>query len=231
MSKQPRVLNRVRRHERSQGMKALAASALAQKIGYLRVEQLPHTHIFETLPAQSFSANRLIRGADKLFLLRDGLVEIWHTAHDTLVKELKPGALFGDMPLVGQTMIGTKAITGQPGATVTMIDANTVTEWIKTAPVAIVEMIGHRLASIEAEHYRSRFQLADSRIAALLLGLAGEGSTVLGLTHEELGEKLGVYRETVTIILDAMKMDKLIGIGRKRIAILDKRALRELSEL
>jgi hypothetical protein len=97
MSKQPKILNRVRRHERSQGMKALAASALAQKIGYLRVEELPHTHIFESLPAQSFSANRIIRGTDKLFLLRHGSVEIWHTAHDTLVKELQPGVLFGDM--------------------------------------------------------------------------------------------------------------------------------------
>jgi CRP-like cAMP-binding protein len=231
MSRRLRPQGEVRKHERSQGTKALAASALAQKIGYLRVEELPNTHMFETLPAQSFSANRIIRGTDKLFLLRHGVVEIWHTSHDTLVKELKPGVLFGDMALLGQTMLGTKAITGTPGATVTVIDADTVKEWIKTAPVPIVEKIGHRLADIEGEHYRSRFQLADSRIAAMLLELAGEGSHVLGLTHEEMGEKIGVYRETVTNMLDAMKSERLIEIGRKRITILDKRALKELSEL
>jgi CRP/FNR family transcriptional regulator, cyclic AMP receptor protein len=147
------------------------------------------------------------------------------------VKKLKPGVLFGDMPLLGQTMLGTKAITGVPGATVTVIDPNRALGWIKTDPVAIVEMIGRRLANIEGEHYRSCFQLADSRIAALLLGLAGENSVILGLTHEEIGEKLGVHRETVTNMLDAMKMEKLIKIGRKRVTILDKRALRELSEL
>ena len=73
--------------------------------------------------------------------------------------------------------------------------------------------------------------MTDSRIAAVLLELAGEDSHVLGLTHEELGEKLGVYRETVTLTLDTMKREKLIEIGRKRISLLDKKALRELSEL
>jgi CRP-like cAMP-binding protein len=133
--------------------------------------------------------------------------------------------------LLGQTMLSTKAITGPPGATVTAIDADAVTEWVKTAPATILEIIGRRLANVESEHYRSRFQLADSRIAALLLELANENSVILGLTHEEIGEKIGVYRETVTNMLDSMKMQRLIEIGRKRITILDKRALRELSEL
>lgn len=212
-------------------MKALAASALAKKIGYLRAEDLPDTQIFETLPTQTLSAHRIIRSNDELFLLKEGVVEIWHTQHDFMVKELSPGALFGEIPLLGQSMLGTKAITGTAGATVAVMDLRTAKEWIKAAPISIIESIGYRLADIEAAHYRSRFQLADSRIAALLLELAGEGSTALGVTHEEIGEKIGLYRETVTIILDAMKLDRLVETGRKRITIRDKRALRELSEL
>jgi CRP-like cAMP-binding protein len=231
MSKQPRGLQKIRKHERSRRAKELAAVALAQKIGYLRIEDLPNRQVFDSLPTQSFNQHRIIRARDELFLIRHGLVEIWHTSDDIMVKELMPGVLFGDMPFLGQTMLGTKAITGAPGATVTVIDAEAALEWIKMGSVAIVEMIGRRLANIEGEHYRSRFQLADSRIASLLLELAGEDSVILGLTHEEIGEKLGVYRETVTNMLDAMKMEKLIEIGRKRVTILDKRALRELSEL
>ena len=231
MRKKSTAHSRIRKHELKRKMKALAASALAKEIGYLRVEDLLHSHVFDALPTQSFSANRIIRCNDELFLVIDGLVEIWHTRHDSLIKELTPGVVFGDMPLLGQTMFGTKAITGRAGATVKVMDIHAVNEWIKAAPVSIVEKLGHRLAEIEDEYYRSRFQMTDSRIAAVLLQLAGEGSHVLGLTHESLGERLGVYRETVTLTLDTMKRENLIEVGRKKITLLDKRALRELSEL
>ncbi|MFP5260590.1 MAG: Crp/Fnr family transcriptional regulator [Blastocatellia bacterium] len=231
MSKRSSAQSRVKKHELTQRMKALASAALAQKVGYLRVDDLPEARIFEKLPTQSFNAHRIIRGTDELFLLRHGLVEIWHTRHDFMVKELTIGMLFGEMPLLGQTMLGTRAITGTSGATVAVMDVNMVKQWLEAAPVPIVEKIGRRLADVEAEHYRSCFQSSDSRIAALLLDLAREGSTILGVTHEDIAERLGVYRETVTIILDSMRSQRLIDIGRKRISIVNKRALKELSEL
>jgi DNA-binding transcriptional regulator LsrR (DeoR family) len=64
-----------------------------------------------------------------------------------------------------------------------------------------------------------------------LLKLAGEGAIIEGMTQNEIGEKLGIYRETVAHILNAMKMDKLVDVGRMRIRISDKRALNELAEL
>jgi CRP-like cAMP-binding protein len=231
MSKRATAPSNAKRHEFTHKMKVLAASALAQKIGYLRIEDLPDARIFDKLPTRSFEAHRIIRSNNELFLIKSGLVEIWHTHHDFMVKDLTPGALFGEMSMLGQTMLGAKAITGPPGATVAAINLDTAKEWIKTAPLSIIEKIGHRLAATEAEHYRSRFQLADSRVAAALLNLAGEGTTIEGLTHEEIGEKIGLYRETVTIVLDAMKKDRLVAIGRKKIMIIDKRALTELSEL
>ena len=231
MTKRPKPPGGVKKHEPTQRKKALTASTLAQKIGYLQVEELPDWQIFESLPTKSFSPHRIIRGKDELFLVRRGLVEIWHTRHDTLVKSLGPGVLFGDFPLLGQTMIGTRAITGSPGATITIIDADTAKEWIKTSPLWVVEMLGRRLARVEGEHYRARFQLADSRIAAYLLELAGEDSTIVGLTHKDIGRNIGLYRETVTNMLDALKLDGVIEVGRMKINILNKKALKELSEL
>ena len=221
----------VRKHIRSERMKELAAAALAQQVGYLRAEDLPGTDIFDTLPTTTFNAHRIIRAKNELFLVIHGLVEIWHTHYDKLVSSLMAGALFGELPLLGQSMLGTKAITGTPGATVAVMDEAAALEWLKSDPTPILRMVGTRLVRVESEHYRSRFQLSDSRIAALLLRLAGEGSVITGMSHAEIGEKIGIYRETVTNILDAMKMEKLIEIGRKRVAILDRRALRELSEL
>ena len=231
MTRQLKPYEEVTKHEPTMRKKALAASALAQKIGYLHIEELPDSQIFESLPIKSFSPNRIIRGNNELFLIREGLIEIWHTRHDTLVKNIGPGVLFGDFPMLGQTMMGTKAITGSPGALVTMIDADAAEEWIKTDPVLIVDILGKRLARVEDEHYRSSFQLADSRIAAYLLELAGEDLTIVGLTHKEIGKKIGLYRETVTNMLDALKLDGIIEVGRMKIVILDKKALKELSEV
>lgn len=232
MTTRPKVLTGTRKHILTDRMKALAACSLAQKIGYLQTNRLPDASIFEMLPTQSFNPNRIIRyKADELYLLKNGSVEIWHTYHDYLVKELETGMLFGELGLLGQTMLGTQAISGRMGATVAVMDIHAAREWIKSTPISLFEIIGSRLMFIEVEHYRARFQLADSRIAALLLELAGAGSTVVGFSHAELGKKIGLYRETVTNILDAMKLDKLIELGRKRIIILDKRALRELEEL
>ena len=220
-----------RKHLLTDRSKTLAASALAQKIGYLRIDDFPIASIFNTLPTQEYSANRFIRCKEELFVVKAGSVEIWHRRYDKLVRELGTGALFGDMVLLGQTMLGTKASAGNQGATVAMMDGEAVKQWIESNPVSIFAELGYRLSSIETEHYRSQFQLADSRVAALLLELAGQDSVIEGITHEKLGERLGLYRETVTVVLDAMNVDRLIEVGRMRITILDKRAVREMSEL
>jgi CRP/FNR family transcriptional regulator, cyclic AMP receptor protein len=231
MSRTQAAIQGARKHLHSDRRKALAASALSQKVGYLRVEDLPGTAFFNTLASKSFNPHRIIRATNELFLVVHGLVEIWHTRYDKLVKSLEQGTLFGEMPLLGQSMLGTKAMAGAPGATVNVINEESALEWVKSAPSEIMQVIGSRLTKIEAAHYRSQFQLADSRIAALLLELAGEDTAIIGLSHEEIGERIGFYRETITNILNAMKMEKLIEVGRKRVTVLDKRALRELSEL
>ena len=220
-----------RLHVLTDRMKALAAKALASKVGYLHVEGFPGASVFTTLPRQQFNPKRLIRIKEGLCLVSGGLVQIRHSHHDFLVKELTPGALFGDLPLLGQTMLATEASAGAEGALISFMSADAAREWIAANPVLIFEKIGSRLASVEAAHYRAGFQLADSRIAGLLLELAKEGSTIKGISHKGIGERLGLYRETVTVILDAMKLDKLIEVGRMNITLLDKRALRELSEL
>jgi CRP/FNR family transcriptional regulator, cyclic AMP receptor protein len=225
------LMTEQRKHSLSEKRKLLAARTLAQKIGYLTINDFSDTKVIEQLPTQTFNPHKIIRCKDELLLIKAGRVEIWHTHHDFLVKQLNSGALFGELSLLGQTMLGTKAIAGGQGATVAVMKADAAREWVKADSVSIVERLGDRLTEVEAEHYRSLFQLADSRIAALLLELAGEGSTVEGLTHYDIGEKVSLFRETVTIVLNAMRSDRLIEIGRKRITILDRRALQELSEL
>lgn len=220
-----------RKHKITDRMKALAASALAQKIGYLRIEDFPRSEVLAALPKREYEPNHLIRCAGLLCLVSGGSVQIRHSRHDYKVKELTAGALFGAIPLLGQTMLGTKAVAGVKGARVSIISAATAREWVKSDPVAIFRRLGSRLAFIEDEHYRAGFQLADSRIAALLLELSRGRPVIRGWSHERIGNRLGLYRETVTVILDAMRQDKLIRVSRMEITILDKKSMRELSEL
>ena len=214
----------------SEKKKQIIAAMLAKKIGYLRINDLSCEDSLETLPTQSFNPHRIISTKNKLYLVKEGSVEIWHTHYDQLVKSLEPGMLFGNMAMLGQVMIGTRAISGTDGTIIAEITTDTAKDWLKSNPLAISEWLGTRLAEIEVEHYRAAFQLADSRVSALLLELASEDLIIEGLSHKDLALKIGFYRETITNVLSVMKQDKLIKVGRERITILDKRALQELSE-
>ena len=210
--------------------KKLAASMLAQKIGYLKVQDFADQSIFESLPTQEFGSHRVIRPRDELFVVRRGIVEIWHSHHDILVSELEAGILFGDMSLLGQTMLSCKAIAGSKGVTVAVMNVEKAAKWIEQQGLALFQELGPRLGFLETDHYRTTFQTVDSRVAGLLLELAGANSTVKGYTQEDLGEQIGAYRETITNAIHEMKANRFIEVGRKSITILDKRALRELSE-
>jgi CRP-like cAMP-binding protein len=65
-----------------------------------------------------------------------------------------------------------------------------------------------------------------ARVAALLLREAGDGDEVVGLSHQDIAERLGVYRETATNALNDLKAASVIRIGRKRISIIDRERLR-----
>jgi CRP-like cAMP-binding protein len=218
-------------HKRTDKMMQLAASFLGQHIGYLRVESLPGSAIFNRLPTRSVDANKMVRLQNELAVVKQGLVEIRHVAYDKLVTSLSPGTLFGEMPLLSQSMFGTSAVAGPSGVTLAIMDANQTRKWAKQNSLALLELIGSRLIRVEDDHYRSRFYLTDSRLAAFLLELAGNGTSITGITHREIGERIGIYRETVTNGLNAMKGKGLIKIGRANITILDKKALRALSDL
>lgn len=222
--------SRRRKHLLTEKMKVLAAKALAQRIGYLRVGDSTDT-FFETLPRLSYNAGRQIKSRDNLYLVKSGSVIIRHAHYEYFVKDLSPGVLFGNLPLLGQSMLVTEALAGSEGVTLAVMDKQGAKRWVESNPIGVLEKIGPQLCLVELEYYRSRFQLSDSRLAALILELSGDGSTVEGFSHEDLGHILGMYRETVTMSLAVMEADMLIEVGRMKITVLDRRALQKLTEL
>jgi CRP-like cAMP-binding protein len=66
------------------------------------------------------------------------------------------------------------------------------------------------------------------RLASLILREA-ENDEIKGLSHQDIAERLGVYRETVTSALSELKTAGLIEIGRKRIKITNRQRLERAS--
>jgi hypothetical protein len=68
-----------RKHLLTEKKKILAAAALAMKIGYLKVTDLVPSGVVENLSTQSLNPHRIIGTKNKLFVVKAGSVEIWHT--------------------------------------------------------------------------------------------------------------------------------------------------------
>lgn len=220
-----------RRHALTDKTKALSAWALSRRVGYLQVEIRSTAENFSEMPRRFFESNDTIPCDRSLFLIEDGSVVIKHSRHDYFVKEMVPGGLFGEMPFLGQTMLLTKAVAGPLGVKLAVMSEAGARDWIRSDPYAVIELIVPRLGEVASDHFRSQFQLHDSRVAALLLDLAGAGDVVEGITQETMGEMIGIYRETVNLVLNELKTNCLIETRNKKIVILDRPALKALSEL
>jgi CRP-like cAMP-binding protein len=96
----------------------------------------------------------------------------------------------------------------------------------------ILEITGKRLREAEERLENMAFKGIPARLASLLLRLAEEqgSDNIAGLTHQDLAESVGTYRETATQVLNDLKAGGYIDIGRKRIIILDREGLEEVAE-
>jgi CRP-like cAMP-binding protein len=92
----------------------------------------------------------------------------------------------------------------------------------------ILEAFGRRVLEAERQLEDTVFKGIPARVAALLLR-ESDGDEVDGLTHQDIAERLGVYRETATNALNELKADGLIRLGRKHVTILDRARLADIA--
>lgn len=173
-----------------------------------------------------------------LFLLKKGRVELYRISPEgkkIVLTVLGPGAIFGEMALVGQGMQDTFAEAIEDAVLCVMSRADVERLILAKPQVALrlVEAMGRRLAQVERQLEEVAFKSIPARLATLLLRLAHESGngTIVGYTHQSLGEMLGTYRETTTQVLNEFKAAGLIDIGRKRIEILDRAGLERIAEI
>ncbi|RMG92199.1 MAG: Crp/Fnr family transcriptional regulator [Chloroflexi bacterium] len=172
-----------------------------------------------------------------LFLLKKGRVQLYRIAPNgkkLVVATLGPGAIFGEMSLVGQGMHNTFA-EAVDECVLCVMSRSDVERLIREKPEVafrFVEALGSRLTELESRLEEIAFKSIPARLAGLLVQLAeeqGHANEVTGYTHQDLSEMLGTYRETVTQTLNDFKAEGLIEIGRKQIRLLDVARLRRMS--
>jgi len=178
--------------------------------------------------------------AEVLFILKQGEVAISRTTIDgkkLIIETIGPGAIFGEMAILGQRMHENEA-EALTECLICVMSRPDVEELLLGDPriaMRLLHSISARLARAEERIEEMAFDDVPTRLASLLLRLAIErdwrGRPILsGLTQQQLAELIGTSRETATVTLNTFKAEGLIEIGRKRIAILDRPGLDAIAQ-
>ncbi len=215
----------------------IEASALRDKIGYLSMMDLfrdlspaEMQEIDRATRMQTCTAGRVFympgETGEVLFILKKGAVQIYRMSPEgrkLVIANLPQYSFFGEMSCIGQGMYDTFAEATEESLICTMSRADVERLLLAKPKVAlrILEAVGKRVVDAERQLEELAFKGLIPRIAALLLREA-EGDEVHGLSHQDIAERLGVYRETATSALNELKTAGIIEIGRKRIIITNK---------
>lgn len=168
---------------------------------------------------------------EALFLLREGAVQIYRISPEgrkLVIAQLLPFSFFGELSCIGQGMYDTYAEVTEDSVIMTM-DCAVLNRLLATKPEVarrILEAFGRRVLEAEQQLEDIAFKGVAARVAALLLRESDSDGEVRGLSHQDIAERLGVYRETATNALNELKSARVIDIGRKRITILDRARLK-----
>jgi CRP-like cAMP-binding protein len=171
-----------------------------------------------------------------LFLLCQGSVHLYRLSSEGrkfIVQTIGQMTFFGEMAILGQNLQDHFAETAKD-CTLCVMGRADVKRLILSKPqvaLRMLEEIGQRMHEVQERLGDSAFKGIPARVASLLLKLSQTGAQpIKGISHQDLAEMLGVYRETVTNTLDHLQDEGIIGLGRKKISILNRDRLCQVAE-
>ncbi len=169
-----------------------------------------------------------------LFLLEKGRVQTFRKLRSKklVIAALIPPAIFGEMGCIGQGMYHCSAETIEPSRirTISRRDLEALLEKYPVITNRLLELVSQRFLHVLQDLENRSFRQLIPRLAALLLEKQQDGA-LRGWTQKEIGEHLGVYRESASVTLGELRSAGIITVERKQIRILDQprleRAARE----
>lgn len=165
---------------------------------------------------------------DVLFLLERGRVQTFRATDKKklTIAELKAPAVFGEMACIGQGMYhcAAETVAASRIRTISRKDLEAVLDQFPVLTRRLLELVGERFVRVLRELDGAALRNLIPRVAALLLERA-EGEVVRGISHRDLAERLGVYRESATAALGELRNAGIVELGRKEIRILARERL------
>ncbi len=171
-----------------------------------------------------------------LFMLKKGSVHLYRLSAEgrkLVIQVIEPMTFFGEMALIGQNMYTLFAEAAEDCTICVMGRADIERLMLMRPQVAfrMLEEIGQRMHNAQAKLSDSVFKGIPARVATLLLSLSqNDTQTIKEVTHQDIADMIGVYRETVSNALGRLRDEGIININRKEISVLDMQRLRELAE-
>lgn len=196
-------------------------------------------------PARMFHRGELVfsqaQPVTALFILKTGRVRIFRVAEDgkaLTMAILEPGAVFGEMTLLGQQMYDNYAEAIEDSA-ICRLDSIDVEHFLLSDPrvaIRVSRLLGEQVARLEERLTDLALRPLTARVASTLLNLAEAAPTGrfshgrhIRLTHEQIAGLLGATREATSRILADMSARGIIRQGRGRISLQDTAALRTMA--
>lgn len=171
---------------------------------------------------------------EALFLLKRGRVRLYRLSPEgkkLLTAVIEPGTFFGDMAIAGQSMHHSYAEAAED-STLCVMSPHDLEELFLSLPQVALRLIQHlsaRVTELESRLEESSLRSMESRVAATLLRRSEtDGTRTIAITHQELAEFVGTYRETVTRVLDVLQKTGAVRLDRGRITVADSEQLRRM---
>lgn len=217
-------------------MRYLTELAVFQDLSPREMQELNRITTMSTVP-RGRVFYRPEEPGEVLFILKEGRVQLYRISPEgkkLVITTLGPHTLFGEMALLGTKMHNTFA-EAIDDCLICVMSRTDLERLILNKPqvaLRILEITGKRLREAEERLENMAFKGIPARLASLLLRLGEEQGSheIIGMTHQDLAESVGTYRETATQVLNDLKLQGLIEIGRKRIMILEPEKLTEVAE-
>lgn len=180
--------------------------------------------------------------SDQIFLLKVGVVRISTAGANreaVILAFLYPGDIFGELAVVDGGPREQLA-TAHEDVVLCAVSRDGLLRLIRETPelgYRITKLMGLRLRRFEMRIEELLFKSAHARVAHALLDIAGnygvedKGGVIIPirLNQRDLGNLVGLARETVNVVLQEFKQEGLVETTRRSIRIIDPARLRLVS--
>ncbi len=169
-----------------------------------------------------------------LFILKKGRVNLYRMTTEgkkLVTATVEPGTVFGEMSMIGQGMVDSFAEASED-CTLCVMSRTDVERLIREQPsvsLRLLQLLATRLDAAEERLADVAYKSVPARIATTLLRLSGDAGDAVKLSHQDIADMVGTYRETATRILNELRAEGLIELKRMRIDIVDAGRLEDVA--